>query len=109
VTDQTLPKTTERGNRPSLQKLEKTTKEKSPFLYNARDAAKACGVSVRTWRTWDLLGYIPQPVKIGRSLFWRIEEMVLWIEAGCPHREQWTYQPEKRNLQKLCPLAGRPA
>jgi DNA-directed RNA polymerase specialized sigma24 family protein len=63
--------------------------DESPLLINARDAASMCGRSERTWRTWDSAGWIPQPVRIGRSTMWRRDELHAWITAGCPRRDDW--------------------
>ena len=63
---------------------------KQPFLLaTARTAAAMCGISLRTWRTWDAAGRIPQPVRIGRSTRWRVDELRAWVEAGCPRRAEW--------------------
>lgn len=40
------------------------------LLITARRAAAICGKSLRTWRTWDAAGWIPRPVRIGRSTLW---------------------------------------
>jgi len=60
-----------------------------PLLLSARQAAALCGRSVRTWRSWHTSGRVPQPVQIGRSLYWRRSELVAWIQAGCPPRDVW--------------------
>jgi predicted DNA-binding transcriptional regulator AlpA len=60
-----------------------------PLLIPARKAAALCGVSLRTWRTRDAAGWIPCPVRIGRSVFWRSEELRQWVNEGCPRRGQW--------------------
>jgi predicted DNA-binding transcriptional regulator AlpA len=60
-----------------------------PLLNNAREAARLCGRSLRTWRTWDALGLIPRPVRIGRNTLWRADELREWIAAGCPRRTEW--------------------
>jgi len=65
---------------------------KRPLLVTAKQAAAMCGKSLRTWRTWDSAGWIPQPVRIGRSTLWRIDELREWVEAGCPRREEWEAQ-----------------
>ena len=59
------------------------------LLLTAKQAAKICSKSLRTWRTWDSAGWIPRPVKIGRSVFWRADELRAWVEAGCPRRAEW--------------------
>lgn len=67
------------------------TKEQRPsfLLLTARQAAAICGKSLRTWRTWDSAGWIPRPVRIGRSTLWRADELRQWVEAGCPRRAEW--------------------
>jgi predicted DNA-binding transcriptional regulator AlpA len=59
------------------------------LLVTAREAAALCGKSLRTWRTWDAAGWIPRPMRIGRSTLWRLEELREWVAAGCPRREAW--------------------
>ncbi len=66
------------------------------LLLTARDAAFVCGITQRTWRSWDAMGYTPQPVQIGRAIFWRYKELEQWIDAGCPKRELWHYLREKK-------------
>ena len=62
---------------------------KSPLLLTAKQAASICGKSLRTWRTWDAAGWIPRPVRIGRSTLWRADELREWVTAGCPRRAEW--------------------
>ena len=59
------------------------------LLVSARQAAKLVDKSLRTWRTWDAAGWIPRPVRIGRSTLWRLEELHAWVAAGCPRRAEW--------------------
>jgi predicted DNA-binding transcriptional regulator AlpA len=61
-----------------------------PLLVNAATAAKLCGRSLRTWRSWDATGRTPEPVRIGGSILWRLDEIQAWVEAGCPLRKDWT-------------------
>ncbi len=60
-----------------------------PLLVSARTASTMCDKSLRTWRTWDAAGWIPRPVRIGRSTLWRLDELQEWVAAGCPRREEW--------------------
>jgi predicted DNA-binding transcriptional regulator AlpA len=60
-----------------------------PLLLTARQAARMCGKSVRTWRAWDAAGWIPQAVRIGRSTLWRAAELDEWVTVGCPRRNEW--------------------
>ena len=59
------------------------------LLVTAREASQLCGKSLRTWRSWDAAGLIPQPVRINRSTLWRAEELRAWVQAGCPRRADW--------------------
>jgi len=34
-------------------------------------------------------GRLPLPVRLGRAVRWRRDEMLAWIDAGCPARDQW--------------------
>jgi predicted DNA-binding transcriptional regulator AlpA len=61
----------------------------SPLLLTARKSAAICGKSLRTWRTWDSAGLIPQPIRIGRSTLWRADELREWVAARCPRRADW--------------------
>lgn len=59
------------------------------LLVPAKQAAKMCGKSLRTWRSWDAGGLIPRPVRIAHSTMWRVDELREWVTAGCPRREEW--------------------
>ena len=60
-----------------------------PLLVRAQDAAALCSTSARTWRAWDVAGKIPAPIRIGRRVFWRPDELQAWVAAGCPDRVTW--------------------
>ena len=74
----------------------------TPLLVTARTAAAMCGISLRTWRTWDAAGRIPQPIRIGRVTRWRVDELRAWVAGGCPRRKEWdsrqTYPPTPCHL-----------
>lgn len=54
------------------------------LLINAEQVANILNISERT--LWRLVsgGKVPQPVRIGRSARWRVQEIYAWIESGCP-------------------------
>jgi predicted DNA-binding transcriptional regulator AlpA len=60
-----------------------------PLLLRAAQAAALCNTSVRTWRAWDAAGKIPRAIHIGRSTYWRPDELKAWVDAGCPDRVLW--------------------
>ena len=58
-------------------------------LLNVKDVAAALSVSER--QVWKLLssGRIPMPVRLGRSVRWRRDELLQWVDADCPARDRW--------------------
>jgi len=74
---------------------------KGRLLYRNDDAALVCGVMPRTWRTWSRLGLNPMPITIGKTNFWRVDELEKWVAAGCPHRDDWAYRPTMDAVKKL--------
>lgn len=59
------------------------------MLITARDAWALCGLSRAAWYKANAAGKVPRPVKIGGATRWRRDELVRWIEAGCPSRNRW--------------------
>ena len=69
----------------------------STQLMMAREVARALAVGDRT--VWKLVSAarIPKPVRIGRCVRWRTDDIASWIDAGCPARDRWealVAQPE---------------
>ena len=58
-------------------------------LLDAREAAAMCGISRSLWLALHNSGGIPLPVRLGRRVLWRKEELSAWIKAGCPSRQVW--------------------
>ena len=64
------------------------------LLLRPADAARICGVSVRTWRSWYAAGRVPAPVKVGTLALWRTKELQDWCDAKCPARAEWKRMQE---------------
>jgi predicted DNA-binding transcriptional regulator AlpA len=45
------------------------------------------GLSKRQIFRLNAAGKIPAPVKIGGSVRWRLSDIELWLEMGCPDRK----------------------
>ena len=60
-----------------------------PVLLTAREAARLCGFSLRTWWRLDSAGKIPAAIRFGRSKRWSAETLRAWVKAGCPDRKCW--------------------
>ncbi len=51
--------------------------------------AEKLNVHEVTVRKWQRSGKIPAPVRIGRTVKWRLTEIEAWIKAACPPRSRW--------------------
>ncbi|WP_145198219.1 helix-turn-helix domain-containing protein [Planctomycetes bacterium Poly30] len=60
-----------------------------PLLLPAPKVAEMLGVSKRQIAGLRSSGRLPSPVRLGRSVRWRREEIEAWIAAGCPTRDRW--------------------
>ncbi|MEX0701307.1 MAG: helix-turn-helix domain-containing protein [Planctomycetales bacterium] len=58
-------------------------------LITAKQFARMLSATTRTLRRWLDAGKLPRPVRIGRSLRWRLDEVREWIEAECPGLCEW--------------------
>ena len=58
-------------------------------LLSVREVAGRLKVSSR--QIWKLLssGRFPKPVRLGRSVRWRAEDIARWVELDCPSRDRF--------------------
>jgi predicted DNA-binding transcriptional regulator AlpA len=59
------------------------------LMVTAHQAASLLGISAPTWWRRDAAGLCPRAVRHGRTTRWRRDELLQWIEAGCPPRAKW--------------------
>jgi len=55
-----------------------------PTLITDKDVAQMLKISVRQLHRLKSRGDIIQPIKIGNSTRWNLEEVQQWIRNGCP-------------------------
>jgi len=60
-----------------------------PIAGDAKTVSYLTGFSVRTIRRMDASGEMPRPIRKGRKVLWRLDEIRRWVEAGCPDRRDW--------------------
>lgn len=60
-----------------------------PLLMTAAEVGEQLRKSERQVYRDDATGRIPRPVRVGRAVRWRRDELIVWIGAGCPDRETW--------------------
>ena len=61
----------------------------APLLADARRLAPLLSIGIRTLRTWDARGLLPEPLRIGGKVLWNFSEIIEWRAAGVPPRDQW--------------------
>jgi len=73
--------------------------EPIPLLLSAPQVAAQLGFSVRTiWRL-ESAGKLPRPIRLGRSVRWRRDEIVRWILAYCPEQRSPKNGEKRFHLQ----------
>lgn len=61
----------------------------APLVVDAKRLAELLAVGLRTVRTWDAAGKLPEPLRIGGRVVWRLDELRAWLDAGAPDRKTW--------------------
>jgi len=61
----------------------------TPALLTAEAVGHVLSISTR--QVWRLAasGQLPAPVRLGRRSRWRLAELMQWIGAGLPPRDEW--------------------
>ena len=54
-------------------------------LISASALAELLSVSRRTLSRLQSKGALPPPIRLGRSVRWRLDIVTRWIEDGCPN------------------------
>lgn len=65
--------------------------EDKGLLMSNREAAKMLKISEKTIWNMYMSGRMPKPIRIGQRVLWGYEELRAWVNAGCPHAEDWTW------------------
>ncbi len=75
--------------RPKLETYPMNTIENEPLALDVRGVAALLGVSARHVWSMNASARMPAPVRLGKRVLWRRDELVEWLAAGAPEREQW--------------------
>ncbi|MHC5135117.1 MAG: helix-turn-helix transcriptional regulator [Planctomycetota bacterium] len=65
------------------------TPETSPLLLSARDAAKLCGIGLRTWHSYRASGKLPPSFKIGGRRVWKRKDIYRWVDWDFPNLDRF--------------------
>ena len=60
-----------------------------PLLLDACAVAEMLGIGRTHLFELNKTGRLPIPIKLGRAVRWRVDELREWVAAGCPSRQQW--------------------
>lgn len=63
-----------------------------PVMLGARDAARACGMSLSLWYSANCRGLTPQSSTINTKRLWDYQLLKLWSLHGCPSRDSAEWQ-----------------
>lgn len=69
-------------------------------LIDIQTFADLVRTSTRHIERLDATEQIPAPVRLGRSKRWRLLEIKAWLEAGCPHRDEWVRSREASRTRR---------
>lgn len=58
-----------------------------PLLITAAELARLLKISTRTLWRLQSAGRLPEPVRFGGAVRWRLEEVRNWIAEGCPDEQ----------------------
>lgn len=70
------------------------------LLIDKKIMSELLNVSARTLSRLDDLKAIPEPVRLGSMIRWRLAEVLAWMDAGCPLRRNWTYPPSTETKKR---------
>ena len=72
--------------------------ETAALLVSADTGAKLLGIGRSHFYGLHSSGRLgPMPVKLGNRTLWRRKDLELWVDAGCPGRQQWQDRTNKLN------------
>jgi prophage regulatory protein len=66
-----------------------STENQKMQLLSAKELGKVLSLSKRQVFRLNSAGKIPAPIRIGGSVRWNSAEILTWIAAGCPDRDNW--------------------
>lgn len=69
--------------------LEGNATEVAPLMVDRRQLAEILKVSPRLIQKLQASAHLPAPIRLGRAVRWRGEEIRSWVDAGCPQRDCW--------------------
>ncbi len=63
--------------------------ENIKLLMTAAEVSGLLGISRSLFYELHAEGKVPAPVKLGKRVLWRPDELRAWVDADCPNRLEW--------------------
>ena len=70
------------------------------LLLKADEAAHLLGISRGHFYSLHSSARVPYPIRLGRCVRWRAEELREWVRAGCPPRHKWAEMQEDKGPRR---------
>jgi predicted DNA-binding transcriptional regulator AlpA len=68
------------------------------MLISARDLAVLLRLSLRSIRSMDVAGRLPEPLRLSPGCVrWKLSEIRAWLDAGAPDRATWEARRASRS------------
>lgn len=61
----------------------------APMLLSITSLSELLGVSLSHVKRLRASGRLPDPVRLGGRVLWRVDEINAWVQAGCPAATKW--------------------
>ena len=65
--------------------------EDGSLLIGKKEVSELLNISARTLSRLVDEKAMPNPIRLGNKVQWRIREIVEWVEADCPPQRHWNY------------------
>jgi predicted DNA-binding transcriptional regulator AlpA len=59
------------------------------LLVDAVTTCKLLSISISTLHALKRTDRLPDPIYLGRSVRWNLEELRAWVNCGCPAKHRW--------------------
>jgi predicted DNA-binding transcriptional regulator AlpA len=76
--------------------VDKSAVPKDAELLSVAQVATMLGWGESVVRQRDKEGLLPMPYRFGGTIQWSRKELESWISAGCPNRQQWEQQKQRK-------------
>jgi predicted DNA-binding transcriptional regulator AlpA len=65
--------------------------ENGSLLIDTKQVSKLLNISPRTIFRLHQEKAMPEPIRLGTRIQWRVRELIEWVEADCPPQRSWKY------------------